>query len=203
MGNGKAFVNTILQAARRQAVVVMCLAVLAIVARTRAEEPKQRLLAEFVPPSVFAESLASSNSAGGSGTIRAVNRESAVRSMQEPSRERTAGDRWEQFETEFGVRQKDPSLVKGSLETAKYQLDKTVFAVNEFVQNMEDKLSFDYKLCSLGQVANSSEPPRTASGSPIPLWDAVENAHLKSDIDLDPARGHAFVGVRLVLPLGN
>lgn len=203
-GNGKVLVNTIRQRRHRDfAAAAVWLAALALATVARTEEPKQRLLAEHVPSSVLAEPLASTNSDSGSGTIGAVDGETAARSMKEPSRERSAGDRWEQFETEFGIHKKNPSLVKGSLESAKYRLDKTVFAVNEFVQNVENKLSFDYKLRSLGRAANSNESSRATSSSAIPLWDPLENAHLKSDINLDAVGGRAFVGVRLVLPIGD
>ena len=180
-----------------------CLAALTVVTTVRTEEPKQRLLAEHVPSSVLIEAFTPTNSTGGSKIMSAVDGETAYCYMQEPSRERTAGDRWEQFETEFGIGRRSPSLVKGSIESAKYHLDKTVFALNEFVQKMEDRLSFDSELRSLGRTASPSESSRADSFSTIPLWDTVGTAHVKSDIDLDAAAGRAFVGVRLVLPIGD
>jgi hypothetical protein len=203
VANGKGLVNTIRQTPRLLAGVVMCLAVLSLVTTARTQEPKQRLLAEYVPSSVLVEALAPTNSASRSGGVRTLDGNPPFRSMHEPSRAHTAGDRWEQFEAEFGIREKAPSLVKGSLESAKYGLDKTVFTVNEFVQDVQDRLSFDYELRSLGRATNPNESPRTASSSTIPVWDAVENARLQSDINLDAARGRAFVGVRLVLPIGD
>lgn len=194
--------NTIPQTDCRVAVIIACWALLGVVTAARAAEPKQQFLAEQVPFSVLSEP-APTNAASGSGTLNTIDGETAACAMQEPAREHTAGDRWEEFDAEFGIHKKDPSLIKGSLESAKYRLDETVFFVNEFVHDVENRLSFDYELRSLGQASNSSESSRTASSSPIPLWDAVENAHLKSDIDLDTARGHAFVGVRLVLPIGD
>ncbi len=201
--NGKAPVNTIRQTHHWVAAAVICLAALAVVTAARTEEPRQRLLAEYVPPSVLAGSLTPTNSVTGDGIVKTVDGETVVRSMEAPYREATAGDRWEQFETEFGIRKKNPSLVKGSLESAKYRLDETVFAANEFVRNVQDKLSFDYELRSLGWAANSNESSRATSSSSMPLWDAVENAHFKSDIDLNAPGGRAFVGVRLVLPIGD
>ncbi|HUI05718.1 MAG TPA: hypothetical protein VL486_01800 [Verrucomicrobiae bacterium] len=195
--------STIHQANRRLAAVATCCALLAAVTSARAEEPKQRLLAEYVPSSMLAEPLLSTNSAEGRAVVNVIDGETAVRSIRAPSPERTDGDRWEQFQTEFGIHKRDSSLVKSSLQVAKYRLDETVFVVNEFVQNVEHKFSFDYELRSLGQPANSSVSSPVAASSPIPLWDAVQEAHFKSDINLDTARGHAFVGVRLVLPLGD
>jgi hypothetical protein len=180
-----------------------CLTALLFVATAGSDEPVKQLLAEHVPASVLAGPSEQTNAVNQSGIVGTVDGEMAVRSIREPSRERTAGDRWEKFESEFGIRQKDPSFVKSSMESAKYSLDKSVFALNEFVQNVEGRLSFDYPLRSLGRPATPNNSSRPTSNSPIPLWDAVGNAHFKSDIDLDAGRGRAFVGVRLVLPIGD
>ena len=195
--------NTFCLTIRRWARGPSCLALLAVATVARAQEAKQRLLAEYVPPSLLAESPASTNFAGGIGITGSMDRETANRAMQEPKREPTRGERWEKFEVDFGIRKKDPSLVKGSIESAKYRLDRTVFALSEFVQDVEDAFAFDYELRTLSRKVGTNESPRAASSSPIPLWNAVENARLKSDIDLDVPGGRAFVGVRLVLPIGD
>jgi hypothetical protein len=193
MGNGKVAMNTIRQK-QRNLVATASLVALAVGTIVRAGEPQQPLLAEYVSAFVFAEPCAPTNS---------VNSEMAIRCLQQPPYDRTAGDRWEQFESDFGIQKKDPSLVKGSLESAKYRLDRTVFVANEFLLAVEDKLSFDYKVPSRGRAANSNESARTASSSAIPLWDPMANAHFKSDINLDMTGQRAFVGVQLVLPIGN
>lgn len=180
-----------------------CLAALVVATVARAQEAKLPLLAEHVPPSLLAESSASTNSGAGIGITDSMDGELANRAMQEPKRELTRGERWEKFEADFGIRKKDPSLVKGSIESAKYRLDKTVFALSEFVQGVEDAFSFDYELRTLSRGAGTNKSTRAASSSPIPLWNIVENARLKSDIDLDLTGGRAFVGVRLVLPIGD
>jgi hypothetical protein len=186
--------------------VAICLAGLFVATIARAQQAKRPLLAEHVPASVFAESPASSSTNFSTGTANndgSLESEAASRAMKEPKRELTRGERWEKFEDEYGIRQKNPSLVKGSLESAKYRLDKTTFAMNEFVQGVQDAFSFDYELRSLGRETRTNHTPRAASSSSIPLWDAVENARLKSDIDLNVPGGRAFVGVRLVLPIGD
>jgi hypothetical protein len=195
--------NAICRTNSRWAQVPACLAALVVATVARAQEAKQRLLAEYVPPSLLAESSASTNSSAGIGMADAMDGELANRTMQEPKRELTRGERWEKFEADFGIGKRDPSLLKGSIESAKYRLDRTVFALNEFVQGMEDAFSFDYELRTLRRGAGTNEPTRAASSSAIPLWNAVENARLKSDIDLDMTGGRAFVGVRLVLPIGD
>ena len=123
--------------------------------------------------------------------------------MNRPRQPLTQGERWEKFEAEFGLKEKNPSLFKSSLESAKYRVDKTTFALNEFVQNVENALSFDYGLRPAGGRNGTNTATRGAATSPIPLWDAVQNARFKSDIDLNVPGGRAFVGVRLVLPIGD
>ena len=114
----------------------------------------------------------------------------------------TSGDRWEKFETEFGAPKNDLSVIKGSLETCKYQLDRTLFGMQEFVQNVQHAVSFDCALRNLGGTPSSCSRPGSSS-VPIPLWDTMERARFRSDIDLNMGSGHAFLGVQLVLPIGN
>ena len=105
-------------------------------------------------------------------------------------------DRWEKFEAEFGVQQPSRSLVKNSLQTAKYQLDRTALALQEFVDTVSDRLRFDYGLSDLGLA------PRTYVPTGNFLTDTLNQARLKSDIDVKLG-AKAFVGVKLTLPLGN
>ena len=191
--------NAIGQTNCRWLSIATCLAALLAGRAAHAQEAKRPLLAEHVPLSVLVEPPASTNSVAAGGITGSVDGEAATAGMTKPKRELTQGERWEKFEAEFGIHEKDPSLIKGSIESAKYRLDRTVFALNEFVQNVEDALSFDYGLRSLA----TNESTRAASASPIPLWDAIENARFKSDINLDMPGGRAFVGVRLVLPIGD
>jgi hypothetical protein len=88
------------------------------------------------------------------------------------------------------------------METAKYRLDRTLFGMQEVVQDFQNAVSFDYQLRSLGR-SSSSTNRLAASSVPIPLWDTMENARFQSDIDLNMGAGRAFVGVQLVLPIGN
>jgi hypothetical protein len=112
----------------------------------------------------------------------------------------TSGDRWERFETEFGVKRRNDSPVLDSLQTAKYQLDRTTFAVQELMDTVEQSLSFDYGLHDLGMAVPEPRPYRRSDT--INLMDAIQNARFKSDIDLKLA-SKSYVGVKLVLPLGD
>ena len=105
-------------------------------------------------------------------------------------------DRWAKFEAEFGIQQPSLSAMKNSLQTAKYQLDRMSLAMQEFVDTVTDWLRFDYGLSDAGLAPRS----RVATGNFV--TDSLSQVRLKSDIDLKLGE-KAFVGVKLVLPLGN
>ena len=105
-------------------------------------------------------------------------------------------ERWEKFESEFGIQQPSRSLVKGSLQNAKYRLDEASVTLQEFVDTVRDRLKFDYGLNDPGSVAVR----RNSTGNL--LTDTINRARLQSAIDLNLG-AKAFVGVKLVLPLGD
>jgi len=113
----------------------------------------------------------------------------------------TAGERWEKFEAEFGITNRSSSTMVGSMESAKYQLDKSTFAIQEFANNVADALRFDYGWSDLtgSKPSSTTDPPQPNAN---PILDSLENARFKSDIDLNLIGG-SFVGVKLVLPFGN
>lgn len=111
------------------------------------------------------------------------------------------GERWEKFEAEFGVEKKSSSLMKGALEEAKYRLDSATFAMHDLVKNVEERFRFEYQLRDL-----SSSAPRTRGLRPMysnPFEDMIDNARLRSDVDLNVFSQRAFVGLRLVMPFGD
>jgi hypothetical protein len=187
----------------RRAGITACLAGAFIAAVAHTQEPKRDLLVEHVPPSILAASAAPTNFIASLEAAPSIDGEEPARLMKRPPQRLTEGERWEKFEAEFGLKVKNPSMFKGSLESAKYRVDKTTFALNEFVQNVQNALSFDYGLRPAAGREGTNTTSRTAANSPVPLWDAVQNARFKSDIDLNVPGGRAFVGVRLVLPIGD
>ncbi len=116
-----------------------------------------------------------------------------------PRRE-TEADRWQRFEAEFGIKQREQSPVLGSIQVAKYQLDKTTFALQETLNKLEESLEFDYGLRDLGLPVSPPKPYRPSAR--YGLIDALEGARLKSEVDLKLARD-SFIGVKLELPIGN
>lgn len=187
---------------RRLVWSVICLAAILGAGLARAQDARQRPLIEYVSNSLPRESLCGTNSVPTDQPSLGTNDAATVPKMRVPRKQLTSGDRWENFETEFGVPQKDPSLIKGSMESAKYQFDRTLFGAQEFVNDVQNAVSFDCELRSLGRSPSLTDRS-SASSVPIPLWDTMERARFQSDIDLNMAAGRAFVGVRLVLPIGN
>jgi hypothetical protein len=122
--------------------------------------------------------------------------DAALRSTSEP----TAGERWETFEAEFGLSNTNPSLLLGSIQNAKYQLDRATFAIQEFTRSVEATLRFDYGIADLVGM-----PPRRP-GRPLMtgniFQDSFEQVRFKSDIRLN-AIGESFIGVKLEMPIGN
>jgi hypothetical protein len=170
---------------------------------TQAQEANRRPLIEYVRAPDLQTPLTGTNSLAASArSTTTKNGTAAISKVQMRSKDLTAGERWEKFECEFGIPQKDPSLMKGSMETAKYQLDRTCFEMQEVVHYIQDNVFFDCGLRNIGQTSSSSDRC-TFWQVPIPLWETLQQARLKSDIDLNLASGHAFVGVQLVLPIGN
>lgn len=114
------------------------------------------------------------------------------------SRTSTSLERWQSFESEYGIQGKETSPVLSTVRSAKYQLDRTAFAVQEFSRSLE----FDYKVSDLWkEPAPNRSPTRNYSD---PILDAVENMRLKSQVNLiDKQTGSAFVGLKLSMPIGD
>ena len=139
------------------------------------------LIVDQVPAAVLA----------GTNTTRAVrmSRESTVTVVQTP-------EHWEKFEAEFGIQQPSRSLMKGSLQSAKYRLDEASVTLQEFVDTVRDRLQFNYGMNDL----DSAAARRGSTGNL--LTDTFNRARLQSAIDVKLGE-KAFVGVKLVLPLGD
>lgn len=123
-------------------------------------------------------------------------------------RDRTSTGRWRRFEAEFGIHHREPTVVKGSLQLAKYQLDEKIFAVKEFIDH---EINFDLSVRDLLGGTDSSRrggANRVDTGNQVrrapenPLLGWLEDARLKSDIGLS-SQHKGFIGIRLVLPISD
>jgi hypothetical protein len=165
----------------------------------RAQDAERVLLAADVPPQLTAIPGAELISNDRRSRLpEPADDENAWMATARPSRE---ARRWRKFEAEFGIRQKSSSVVKGTLQAAKYNLDQTVFEMDNFVNNLEEALTFEYWLNS---DAQSGDTARNASRSYFSPWyDIWNNTRLKSEVNLNVPTGRAFVGITLQFPFGN
>lgn len=116
-----------------------------------------------------------------------------------PNRQPTSAECWERFEVEFGIERRNPSAVLGVIESMKYGLDVLVFSVDLYLRQLDEALEFEYEQGAILPVHSLSHTgPRIY---PNPFQDALENARLKFDFEV--ATGKPYVGVRLVIPIGN
>ena len=140
----------------------------------------RELLAAYVPIQMTwkGDSLASASSMPMTGFMDAQ--------CRFPIRKLSEGQKWIRFEEEFGVRDRSDSMVLSSIQSAKYQLDKTVFALDVFVDQCERAIQMDYDV-SRGdfQVGGTGPAPLSKRVYSDPLRDAWENARLRSDVDVN------------------
>ena len=107
--------------------------------------------------------------------------------------------RWEKFETEFGITEPEPSLVLRSMQTAKYNVDRILFAANEFTRNVSSATEFELGHGKLHHVSADTQQSRDDLSNPSSA--IPENVRLGLDVNL--AQGKPYVGVKLVIPFGN
>jgi hypothetical protein len=106
-----------------------------------------------------------------------------------PHHKPTDMEAWEKFDSEFRPEQQSPSLVKRQIETAKYGVDTTLFAVDHFVKTIRDHADFELDQGGLHRTrANSREG-------------FIANPRVKLDLDL--TYGKPYLGARVVIPFGN
>jgi hypothetical protein len=113
-----------------------------------------------------------------------------------PPRKSTEGDRWEAFEREYGVHQKNPSWFLSMLQSAKYGLDKLTFGAKETARRME----FTYDIGSADGPSGRSSKPQYS----LPLFGAFGHAQLKTVLtEHDPQTATPFVGLKFSVPFGE
>src|SRR5213594_2628057 len=120
-------------------------------------------LAEYVAPSLLDDSTEPT-----AGTMLNPSvTETDIHATAASARHVTSIDRWERFEAEFGIKRREDSLMFGSLQEAKYQLDRATFAMQELILTVEEALRFDYGMENFGLQVTPSRSPRSTSGN---LW---------------------------------
>jgi hypothetical protein len=113
-----------------------------------------------------------------------------------PSHKQTDGDRWEAFESEYGIHQKNPSWFLGMLQSAKYGIDRLAFGAKETAKRME----FTYDIGSASGPSGDTPKPQYT----LPLFGAFGHAQVRTVLtEHDPQTGTPFVGVKLSVPFGE
>ena len=147
-------------------------------------EQQRELLVNYIPPSLLKSNDAPSHSST----------EPSLRILPQAAPVRNREARWNRFEAEFGLQDKQPNLIEG----AKYQVDRAMFVFKDFV---EHSLNFDYELNNILRAMPANASPRHFHGHPF--LPSLNGARLKSDIRLESLTGRSFLGVKLILPIGN
>ena len=106
---------------------------------------------------------------------------------------------WEKFETEFGVTEPEHSTVLRSMQSAKYNLDRAVFAANEFSHNLSRLTDYEWDHGGFYRASAATQLLREDSST---RWTPVpKNVHLGLDVNL--AQSRPYIGVKLVIPFGD
>jgi hypothetical protein len=150
-------------------------------------------MADYVSPSLLsADAQPRVAPAVGAGTWNSDDRDI----IATHSRASTAGDRWEAFEREYGIHQKNPSWFLSMLQSAKYELDKLSFGAKETARRLE----FTYDIGSPTSASGTSAKPQYS----LPLFGRFGHAQLKTVLtEHDRQTGTAFVGLKLSIPFGE
>jgi hypothetical protein len=154
---------------------------------------------EPVPREVVLPSLAHATSPPQTIRLPDLMSEAAAWSVTATRHKNTSADRWEKFEARFGIAEREPSLVLGTVQTAKYNLDTLLFAVDDFTHNLSDSMQFEYGGGRFRRVSTFGEGRWHDPSDPMPA--VLNNARL--GLDLNITGGKPYVGVKLTLPLGD
>lgn len=111
------------------------------------------------------------------------------RSMPTLHRKPQDADAWNRFDAEYRPPVKNPSAIKSRIETAKFGLDTTVFAVDRFARSIREHADFEYVQGNFHRT-----PAKVRDG-------LLNNPRVKLDLDL--THGKPYLGVRFVIPLGR
>ena len=107
----------------------------------------------------------------------------------------SAGDRWEKFEQEYGIKQESGSAFGRMIQNAKYELDTMCFTAMEGAKELE--FTHDFGEDS-DRGTGTAQPDYS-----VPMVGRLGHAQLESEVTVhDPDTGEAFVGLKLAIPFG-
>jgi hypothetical protein len=173
----------------------------------KASPGKGDILAGYVPPSLLEKAATETTTNRLKESLRWEKWEETDRNLRLrlAVRELSPGERWEKFEAEFTPRRRYDSAIQDSLSGAKYRLDKTVFALDQFIEESEKIFEVEYTFHNgSGRVSETSrvDGGRRARHRYGSAWeDIIDNMRLKTDVTL--GLSDSFVGLRLDFPIGD
>ena len=155
-------------------------------------------IVDYVSPSLLSPQASLSAPTKPRATMTEEATEPRWEKIIQPKKTVTSGDRWLQFENEYGIQQKNPTRIGRMLQTAKYGLDKMTFTAQEAARRLE----FTYDIG--GPSPTVSDGLTANPGYSLPLFGKFGQARLKSVLtEHDPQTGTPFIGLKLVIPFGQ
>ena len=161
--------------------------------RASARDAQPEYVVDYVPPSRLSQEATPSPRSNLSRDMRTLD-DRAVATT--PTTKMTSGDRWLEFDREYGIQQRSGSWFVGMLQSAKYGLDKMSFAAKETAKRLE----FTTDIGSPTGPGGVTPKPQYS----LPLFGTFAHPQLKSVLtEYDPQTGTPFIGLKLAIPFGE
>jgi hypothetical protein len=85
------------------------------------------------------------------------------------------------------------------MQTAKYNLDRVLFAANEFTHDLSSVTEFELDHGRLSHVSAATRQTRAELANPS----TALPEYVRLGLELNMAQGKPYLGVRVVIPFGN
>lgn len=163
-----------------------------------AQKEQTARMVDYVAPSLLSPRVVSPLPAKAKTIVPSETREPPWENLITPRSPSTSGDRWLQFDREYGIQRRRPSWMGRALQSAKYGLDTMAFTAQEAAK----KLEFTYKF---GEDSLASPDNVTVNPSySLPLFGQFGHPQLKSVLtEHDSQTGTPFVGLKMRIPFGS
>jgi len=106
--------------------------------------------------------------------------------------------RRDRFEADFGIDGKRQSGLLGSLQFAKYAVDDATFTLDDFSRTLSDSMRLEFDNGHLHRVPTLDQNSQRLPGP----WSAMPHG-VRFSPELNLASGKPYIGVYVVVPLGN
>jgi hypothetical protein len=165
-------------------------------AQERKAQPMR--MVDYVAPSFLSPPAVSPLPAKAKVIAASEMKEPVWETLITPRSPQTSGDRWLQFDREYGIQRRRPSWMGRALQSAKYGLDTMAFTAQEAAKQLE----FTYRFG--GDSLASPDNVAVNSTYSLPLFGQFGHPQLKSVLtQYDSQTGAPFVGLKLNIPFGS